>query len=221
VELLTHWVDARFNYYLPEDKQFEVDRFSRRGEHIDVGPGVGPGGIPGALFERRDHKRTYKTFEAPLEGFITEVGFLLPFEKYTEVRLFAGYHHYDNPYGKDFEGFQARMEARLLPGLIADLEYWDDTYLMGGHWTAGVRVSVPFSLFALARGHNPFEGTSDYFRPRQREFSERMSEMVVRSHRVKTVVSGPVLASDKETVSRTVVVAAPNGAPGFVQVPFE
>ena len=121
----------------------------------------------------------YGRFESALEGLNVEAGFLVPgLEKYTEVRLFAGYHHYNNPFGKDFDGFQARLEARLLPGLIADVEYWDDARLMGGHWTAGLRASVPFSLFALARGQNPFAGTSDYFRPRSRDFNERLSEMV-------------------------------------------
>src|SRR4051812_24424851 len=38
-EVLTKWVDWRFNYYLPEDKQFELDRYNKREQSIEVGVG--------------------------------------------------------------------------------------------------------------------------------------------------------------------------------------
>lgn len=187
-EILTHWVDARFNYYLPEDDQYEVDRHTTTDTHRT-----------GAGFFGREvtRKRTYKTYEAALEGFNAEVGFLIPgLCKYTEVRLFGGFYHYDNPFGSDFTGFKARLEARLLPGVIADLEYWDDAALMGGHWTAGLRASVPFSVYNLVTGRNPFAGIGDYFTPREREFNERLGDQVIRSHRIQTTESSPELVSD-------------------------
>jgi hypothetical protein len=184
-EILTKWVDARFNYYLPNDDAYRVERTHRR----DVDS------VPGGELVRR---RSYDQYEATLEGFESEVGFLLPgLDRYAEVRLFAGYYNFDNPFGGDYEGFKARLEARLLPGLVADLAYYDDKALMGGHWTAGVRASVPFSLLGILRGRNPFAGFSDAFRPRQREFCERMGEMVIREHRVQTVVSDKQLIRDR------------------------
>ncbi|RYD61304.1 MAG: hypothetical protein EOP84_35885, partial [Verrucomicrobiaceae bacterium] len=178
VEVLSRWVDFRFNYYLPEDDQYVVARSSRT-QSSEFRSG-------GSVVERT-RTRGFKRYEAALEGFNSELGFLVPgLDRYAEVRLFGGYYHYANPFGGDFNGFKARLEARLLPGVIADVEYWDDSALMGGHWTAGMRVSVPFSLFNLVKGRNPFEGAGDFFTPRSREFGERLEEMIIRSHRIKT-----------------------------------
>lgn len=206
-EILTKWVDGRFNYYLPTDDRYTVERFHRHDTREVVG----------GEFER---SRTYEQYEGTLEGFDTEIGFLLPgLDRYAEVRLFAGYYHYNNPFGSDYEGFKARLEARLLPGVIADLAYWDDTALMGGHWTAGIRASVPFRPLRLLKGENPFAGFLDAFKPRPREFCERMSEMVIREHRVQTVVSDRRLVRDHSTFEGSGVAAAAPGGADFV--PFE
>jgi hypothetical protein len=179
-EVLTRWIDARVNYYLPDGEDVQVSRHTWR-SHDD-------GGTRTRVFERR---------EAALEGLNAEIGFLIPgLCKYTEVRVFGGYYHYNNPFGHDFSGFKARAEMRLLPGVVADVEYWDDAALMGGHWTAGLRVSVPFSIYNLAIGRNPFEGVGECFTPRERDFKERLSDLVERSHRVQTVTSGDRLIQD-------------------------
>lgn len=152
-EILTHWVDARFNYFLPDDNSFEFDR-----------------------------NNGFKSYESMREGYNAEVGFLIPgLTKFGEYRVYGGYFHYDNRFGQDYEGFKARLEARILAGVIADVEYLDDTAINSSTWTAGVRVSVPFSAFRILSGRNPFEGFTDAFKPRERGFSERMSEMIVRS----------------------------------------
>lgn len=208
-EILTRWVDARINYYLPEDKNYTVERFHR----TDVKETTG-----GELVRRRN----YSQYEGGLEGFEGEVGFLIPkLDRYAEVRVFAGYYHFNNPFSSDYEGFKARLEARLLPGLIANVSYFEDTGLMGGHWTADIRASVPFSLGNLVHGQNPFAGFTDAFRPREREFCERMNEMVIREHRVQTVVSGKRETSDRTTfdTNGTAVAAGAAAAPGGI--PFE
>lgn len=177
VEVLTRWVDARFNCYLPEEKRFEAAH--------RTGPDRGASGPSRTRFTKR--------YEASLEGCEMELGFLLPgVERYAEVRVFGGYFRYDNPFGSPFEGFQARLEARVLPGVIADFEYLGDPRLTGGHWAAGIRVSVPLSLYNLVTFRNPFEGGAEYFRPRPRQFSERMAEMIVRTPRLETVTSDEV-----------------------------
>lgn len=210
-EVLTKWVDARFNYYLPDNDHYEVDRFRHQGRDSQ---------FDGGNLVRQKHSLYYKTYEAALEGLNAEVGFLVPgLDKYAEVRIFGGYYHYQNPFGSDFDGFKARLEARVLPGVIVDVEYWDDTALMGGHWTAGARVSVPFSLYNLINGRNPFEGIGEQFTPRSREFKERLGEMVIRSHRIQTTTSGPQLVgtrTDTKTFRPTGTgTAGGAGAEGF------
>jgi hypothetical protein len=196
-EVLTKWVDARFNYYLPDDEQTQIRK------HTWVSEDGG-----------QARTRVFEEREAALRGFNAEVGFLVPgLCKYTEVRIYGGYYHYDNPFGSDYEGFKARLEARVLPGVIAEVEYWDDATLMGGHWTAGVSVSVPFSVFNLATGRNPFEGASESFTPRARDFKDRLSDMVERSHRVQTVTSGSRLSEDhSEAVRSAFGVAGASGS---------
>src|SRR6185369_18062217 len=39
LEVLTRWVDARFNYYLPEDDEFEVGHSSTHHTHARLVPG--------------------------------------------------------------------------------------------------------------------------------------------------------------------------------------
>lgn len=203
-EILTKWVDARFNYYLPENDQVQVGSHSESKSRRTAGSG---------FVRTTSSQQSFETREAALEGFNAEIGVLLPLCKYTEVRLYGGYYHYDNPFGSDYEGFKARLETRLLPGVIADVEYWDDAALMGGHWTAGLRASVPFSVYNLVTGRNPFEGFGDSFTPREREFKERMGDMVERSHRVQTTTSGdlPTGSSSTETIRLTEV---PRGSSG-------
>jgi hypothetical protein len=186
VEVLTKWVDFRFNYYLPENDRYVVGRSSHRESDRSFGPGG---------FRETTETSHFRRYETGLEGLNTEIGFLVPgLDRYADVRLYAGYFHYNNPFGSDFEGFKARLEARVLQGVTFDLEYWDDEELNGGHWTGGVRVSVPFTFANLFRGRNPFEGAGETFKPYHRDLKDRMGEKVIRSHRIQTVASGPILS---------------------------
>lgn len=183
-EVLTHWVDMRFNYYLPQDDQYVVDTTTNRSSRRTA-TGLATRTI------------TSSTYEAALEGWNAEIGFLIPgLDKYMETRIFGGYYYYDNPFGSDYEGFKARVEAHFLPGVVGEVQWWNDAYLNGGHWTAGIRVSVPFSFYNLATGRNPFEGAAERFRPGPRPFQERMTDIVHRSHQVKTVRSGQIQTGD-------------------------
>ena len=219
-EVLTHWIDARFNYYLPASDDILTSSHLQRTTNTTV---VGPTRVGNQIItttNTRHRTRTFQTFEAELEGLNGEIGFLIPgLDRYMETRLFGGYYHYNNPFGHDYNGFKARLEAHFLPGVIGDVEWWDDSYLNGGHWTADLHVSVPFDFFNLFSGRNPFEGAGQAFTPRQRDFHERMSEMVVRSHRVKTVKSGPIEESDSTTSSThtdTVTVPPPSTPPPVI-----
>ena len=169
-EVLTRWLDARFNYYLPD------------GSVQTVGNSLAS-----------------LQLESGIEGWNTEAGFLIPgLDKYVEARLFAGYYSYHSKVGVNFEGWKARAEIRWTPGITTDLEWWEgnsarSNSLNGGNWVAGVRVSLPFEIGNIAQGKNPFAGAGDALRfGKQRKFSERLGETVLRSHRVQTATSTPV-----------------------------
>jgi hypothetical protein len=206
LEVLTKWVDFRANYYLPDQKKETIERASvvtgeadlRTGVLGVIPPRVATGGffIPGRpifgqflfnSFQRRELSR----FESPLEGLNTELGFLIPgIDRFAEVRILGGYYHYLNPFGSDFDGFTARLEARIRKGLTAEVQYWEDEALTGGNWTGSIRVSVPFNLGNIFAGRNPFEGAGEAFGPVSKDFGDRLIDLVIRSHRVKTTTSG-------------------------------
>jgi Inverse autotransporter, beta-domain len=208
VEVLTKWVDFRANYYLPDQKRERIDTRAVVVGNVDRGvrllgftaPSIGPEGtfvsprpVVQDFVSGRFQRHEFTRFESPLEGLDTELGFLIPgLDRYAEVRIFGGYYHYLNPFGADFDGFKARLEARVRKGIIAEVEYWDDTELSGGHWTGGIRVSLPFNLGNIIAGRNPFEGAGESFGPPSGDFGDRMTDLVVRSHRVKTTTSGYV-----------------------------
>ena len=201
-EILTRWVDARFNYYLPTSDDILAGSVHRKSTSRSVTGPVRNGNLFQTTTTTTTRRQTFRTYEAELEGWNAELGFLIPgLDRYMETRVFGGYYHYDNPFSSDYEGWKARLEAHFLPGVIGNVEWWNDSYLNGGHWTTDVRVSVPFSFFNLFSGRNPFEGASESFRPRQREFRERVSDMVIRSHRVMTVKSGEIETSDKTSTN--------------------
>ncbi len=201
-EILTRWVDARFNYYLPASDDILAGNHTRKRTSSSTNAE--------GVTTTRTRVQKFRTFEASLEGWNAEIGFLIPgLDRYMETRVFGGYYHYNHPFASDYEGFKARLEAHFLPGVIGNVEWWNDSYLNGGHWTTDVRVSVPFSFFNLFSGRNPFEGASESFRPRQREFRERVSDMVIRSHRVKTVKSGAIETSDRTSTKRRNPAPAP------------
>ncbi len=207
LEVLTEWVDARFNYYRPEDDLYEVNRSSRRNSRTTQSANA---------ITRTTERLDFQSFESGLEGCNAELGVKIPWlDRYAETRAYLGYYHYENPFGGDFEGFKARLEARVLRGVTANVEYWEDAALMGGNWTAGVAVSVPFSLYNLFTGKNPLEGASDSFKPLPRRFEDRMGDIVERSHRIQTTTSSALLVGKSASAVTTVTpqVAAPRNAP--------
>jgi hypothetical protein len=221
-EVLTHWVDARFNYYLPEAEQYEVSSHSETFTDTTLGPVFQNVVSPRVrLLQQQRFTKTkttkVRTYEAALEGWNAEVGFLVPgLDKYLELRAYVGAYHYNNPFGRDFTGVKARVEARPLPGVIANVEYWEDAYPMGGHWTGELAVSVPFSIYNLAAGRNPFDGWLDSFRPRQRQFDDRLSDMIVRSHRDMTITGSHTnssTSSNTATATEGVIVTKPPVTP--------
>ncbi|MCC6352612.1 MAG: inverse autotransporter beta domain-containing protein [Verrucomicrobiae bacterium] len=212
-EVLTRWVDARFNYYLPEEgvrsaggattEELGRSEPTRDGEFL--------------VHETRYRDSWWWHKEAALQGYYGEVGFLVPgLDKWAELRLFGGYYSYQAASGDplwepSYEGFKARAELRLPPAITLDVEYVDDEEIMGGNWIGGVRVTVPFEVGNIFRGKNPFEGIGEMFRPRRREFAERMGEMVMRSPRVAIAEQNGGGASESSVIEYEY---APTGGTG-------
>ncbi len=196
-EVLSKWVDARFNYYLPEDKSETVGSLSSRSRSVNVGDIYTNGTLLQRDTTTRTTTRNFTLFEKSLEGWNAEVGFLVPgLDRYVDLRLFAGAYGYETALGGNSTGFKGRAEARVTDGLTFDVEYWEDAELMGGNWVGEVRVSLPFDIGNLFAGRNPFAGAENIFhRTPDRSLQSRMDEMVIRSHRVQTTVTGPVLGN--------------------------
>jgi len=217
-EVLSKWVDARFNYYLPEDGAKSSGSVTRSTTRRIKGDRVRQGNRIVQEYFRETTTTRIDYFEVALQGWNAEVGFLVPgIEKFVELRLFAGAYGYDNPVGGDFEGVKARAEARLTDWLTLDFEYWDDKELVGGNWVAGFRVSHPFDLGALLSGQNPFrKGPPAADIPSSRSLRDRMDEMVIRSHRIYTTGSSPssnTSSSEEFDGSETVGSVAPPPPP--------
>ncbi len=218
VEVLSKWIDARANYYIPESGSQQVGSFSRSATSRKVSQQF----TNGNLFQRTVTDRTttsrFNTMEQALEGWNAEVGVLVPYvDQYFELRIFAGGYSYDNPAGGETAGFKARAEARVTEGITFDVEYWEDEQLVGGNWVGGVRVSIPFDFSELCGGRNPFAGAGNIFAAKKAApLRSRMDEMVIRSHRVMTSSSTPESAGTTTTeTTRNVTVGkkAPQAAP--------
>jgi hypothetical protein len=206
-EILTRWVDARFNYYLPENDRFLVREFDITTRNRSVSGEFSNGNRLQRNLTTEATVSSFGVFEQGLEGWNAEAGFLVPgLDRYFDLRLFAGAYNYQDPKGGDIAGFKARAEARVTDGVTLDLEYWEDEELVGGNWIAGVRVSLPFDLGNLFTGKNPFAGAENTFRRTPRhDMRARMDEMVIRSHRIQTGTTNPQpTGSHTTTDTRTV-----------------
>jgi len=199
LELLGKWVDARFNYYLPEHKEELVDSFTqttveeqRRTWWSDP-YATGHRIRQKRISETRTITTTYlfERFEQAREGWDGEIGVRLPLPTdLPETRLFGGYYHWDAEYvgNPDIEGPKARVEIRALPRIFLDAEWYSDKELNGSHWMAGARLVLPFDPGELARGRNPFRGGPDF---RHLTASERLvHEMVIRDPKIRLEDSG-------------------------------
>ena len=214
VEFLSEWVDARANYYLPEDDEYLVDRFTRDEERVfssssKIRQVSGSGDVVASgntiaqqlrISEKVVTRTTkisthyvFEQYESALEGFDAEIGAKIPYlSDLAETKVFVGYQRFDNPYGEDFDGLKGRIEIRPMNGVYIDGEYFEDDDLNGTSYILGARVRLPFDMANLAAGKNPFEGAGDAFgRDAGRPFQERLGDMVIRDVRVRSVASAP------------------------------
>ncbi len=217
-EFLSEWVDARVNYYLPENdikdagKTESLDSYEYDARAYDWDKPYARGNAAiqkGTRIDSRILAQTYSHVgyeEQAMEGFDCEVGVRLPIplvQDWSEVKLFAGYYSFDNDLSSTVEGWKGRLEVRAVPALLLDAEVFEDDDLNGSSYYVGARMQVPFDMGAWAAGKNPFAGTFAAFKPARRNaarpFDHRLTEMVMRDPRVQASVSEPT-----ETVEFTV-----------------
>jgi hypothetical protein len=220
-EFLSDWVDARFNYYLPNHDTALVDRQevetvaeSRRvTESAETAWGDPYGRVHSIVQDRvttwtRNERWTRETtthlfenLEAALEGWDAEIGVRLPLcERFFETRVFGGYQYFDHPFGGHLKGAQGRIELRALEGrLLLDAQVFENRELNLSDWRAGVRMRLPFELSALAQKRNPFalpkgEGRTD--------LRWRFDEMLMRDPKIQIQKSGYVEDAAKRAVEK-------------------
>jgi hypothetical protein len=174
IECLSLWVDARANYYLPEDKKELVDSSDER-TLVDTSSRTTyeQWADENTIYERR-RTTTTQTFlnqhtdvyEGTLEGWDAEIGVRVPMPWETiETRIFGGYYSFDPNIEVDrIEGWKARIEVRALPALLVDAEIFEDDALYGVDYLAGLRLRVPFNIGNAfrAKTHSKASGTPSH-----------------------------------------------------------
>ena len=196
VEMLSTWIDARANGYIPENEK----ELLGTEESTDLTSSSTRTTVSGftqgnTIFEQtvRETTNTFTTsvfsiYEVPLEGFDAEIGFKIPIESESvEARLFGGYYHFEPVWegsmasDNDIEGFKGRAEVRINDRFLLDAEVFEDDRLFGSDYIVSARVSLPFDVSAIARGENPFKSAPE----EDPGFSARLSEMVMRDPHIQ------------------------------------
>ncbi len=183
LECLTRHVDVRANYYYPLEDEFVLNSTSRSTVEESETSGS------------RTMTRTtsyYSTYEEALEGFDFELGVWLPWiSRAVPTAVYAGYFDFNSEYEDGFRGGKARIESRIHPRFVLDAEWFDDSALNGTDYFVGMRVDIPFCFWKKSSwktaGGDP------------RALGRRMSEMVVRDFRIRTIVTHPVLVGQTQT----------------------
>ena len=220
VEFLSPWVDARANYYLPEDKQEVTQSYweqevgiesatsrssrtevswenIRPTEHKIVGDGrYRTTTTTKTTTTTTTTQRLYEQFEAGRKGWDAEIGGRLPLpDLWPEMRIFGGYYDFEGVFGEDIQGVKGRFEMRTGPYLTFNAEVFEDKELNDTEYFVGLRLQIPFS------GANPFSEMDKLFAPAVRSQRERLSqELVMRDVRVQMEESDFMEDASRRTV---------------------
>ncbi len=205
LEVLSSWIDARANYYYPDDKRELISSHSEESSASDTSIHLGAPFARGRTIvvprtyvtQTTTTTRLFEIFETALEGFDAEIGARLPIlADLATTRLFIGYQSFDNPFGDDMEGLKGRLEIRIGEGLLIDAEVFEHEVLNRADFIAGIRMRLPFSIGNLVSGDNPFEGACAAFKTQPPHLASRLGEMVIRDMNIR-------LGNSKETVTTT------------------
>lgn len=217
LEYLSENVDARINYYKPEDKRVTIDEWtetdvqssSSSWTEWDNPYGQGNSIVQeGVTYTRKTTTTTtyfFEQYEQAMEGLDCELGFRIPIpviSEYADVKVFGGYYSYNKRFGgEDIKGAKGRLEIRAVPAVYLDAEVYENDELYGTDYFVGARVNVPLDL----KGGSPFGNFEDFMiKRRDIPFASRLGEMVMRDLHVITEVSEQTEIEEKrETVKES------------------
>ena len=198
LELLSPWIDARANYYDPDDKrnvvasetQTTVSQTVRTSsdwrDPYAVDHYVLQDLVTTRTLTTATTTKTFEQYEQALGGYDWEIGLRLPIKSDdVEARVFGGYYDFDRDFGDDARGWKTRAELRVRSSLFLDAGLYENEDLTGSDWFAGARWSTPLDLGRLARGRNPFGAAKARLRGEPRAASARLTEMVLRDPQVR------------------------------------
>ena len=218
LELLSPWIDARANYYDPDDKrrriasetQTTVSQSSRTSSSWSAPYAddheVLQDYVTTRILTTTTLTKTFEQYEQALGGYDWELGLRLPIRSADlEARLFGGYYDFDRDFGAAARGWKTRAEVRVRSSLYLDAGLYENKDLTGSDWFAGARWSTPLDLGQLAKGRNPFGSAKARLRGEPRAMSARLTEMVLRDPQIRLEQSkfleNPALTT--EQVART------------------
>lgn len=193
-EVLTKWVDARANLYMPEDDRDWFDRdeettLVRSSDRTDCSTYAVDHQIRGKYKTTRTDVYRHDLFdfyEVALEGYDAEIGVKLPLDlANVEARVFVGYYDFEptergDGGADDVSGVKGRVELRAWNRLFAGAELFEDDELYGSDFLVSAFVRVP-----LERGAVKSARAGDYGAYREEQPYDRMHELVMRDPRVK------------------------------------
>jgi parallel beta-helix repeat protein len=161
-EVLTEWVNARVNGYIPLSDAEKVDQWR---EYY-----MGPTSL--------NYSWAYR-IEEPMSGLDYEIGFKVPgMSNYVETWVYGGGYNYFSDYTDDMVGWSGRIEMIPADFLKVNLMARDDN-LRDTEFAGEVTVELPFSIENLVAGKNPFEGIGSRVGG-SRTMKERLYEQVRR-----------------------------------------
>jgi len=196
VEALSHFVDLRFNYYLPEKgrkvirewEEVTVEKHStqRRGRPYRANDGSLQ--LPIITTETTTTTTTrYTEFEEAMEGYDLEIGTTLHFlPEWLDTSIYCGVYNFWSESVKHFDGLRGRVEIRPVRALTIDAEFYSDDTLRGSDYLVGARLTFPFDFWNMRRDRSVFDGTRGRFNVGKRSLEDRMAEMIIRDYRVVT-----------------------------------
>ena len=220
LELLSQWLDARFNYYDPEDKTYvaatttetstrqSVRATTRWEDPYATGHEVRQNLLTIRQLTTTTTTRTFELFEQPYGGHDWEIGLRLPINcNGFEARLFGGYYDFDRDCGAAARGWKTRAEIRLRSSLFLDAGLYENDKLTGSDWYLGARLTTPLDLAQLASGRNPFATAKARWSGEPADLASRLTEMVMRDPQIRLehskFIENPQLRTETATTKKT------------------